>query len=634
MGIKSVYMNYLTLENVTKSYGPKILFKNVNLIINKGERIALVAKNGTGKTTLLRVLNGTEGSEGENAKIIFAKDIRIGTLEQDPLLPEGATAIEAIFHSDNPQTQAIKNYEKALLDDNLDDIQKYLEEIDHLQAWDFEAKIKEVLSKLKIDLFLNQKVSTLSGGQKKRVSLATLLIDEPDFMILDEPTNHLDLLMIEWLEAYFAARPSLTIFMVTHDRYFLDAVCNKVIELDGGNFYPYKGNYAYYLEQKALRQEVEAATMAKDKKLYLRELDWMRRQPQARSTKAQSRIDVFYDLEDKVSQKVEKDAMKIDIKTTWLGSKIVELHNVSKGYQDRKLIENFSYKFRRGERVGIVGENGAGKSTLLKLLTNEIQPDGGKVVIGDTIQFGYYSQDGMTLREDKRVIEVIQDIAEFIPLAKGLKITASNLLERFLFTKEQQQVYASQLSGGEKRRLYLLTVIMKNPNFLILDEPTNDLDILTLNVLEDFLLEQYNGCLLIVTHDRYFMDRLVEHLFIFEGEGEIRDYNGNYTDYREAKKIEDRQAKSGSKPTTSSTPMNAGSVSQAQKANDAERKEYNRLGKEIEKLETRKVEIENKFNDVANLKGDDITKLSKELADIHNQLEIKELRWLELSEMV
>jgi ABC transport system ATP-binding/permease protein len=623
-------MNYLTLENVTKSYGPKILFKNVNLIINKGERIALVAKNGTGKTTLLRVLNGSEGSEGENAKIIFAKDIRIGTLEQDPLLPEGATAIEAIFHSENPQTQAIKNYEKALLDDNLDDIQKYLEEIDHLQAWDFEAKIKEILSKLKIDLFLNQKVSTLSGGQKKRVSLATLLIDEPDFMILDEPTNHLDLLMIEWLEAYFAARPSLTIFMVTHDRYFLDSVCNKVIELDGGNFYPYKGNYAYYLEQKALRQEVEAATMAKDKKLYLRELDWMRRQPQARSTKAQSRIDTFYDLEDKVSQKVEKDAMKIDIKTTWLGSKIVELHNVSKGYQDRKLIENFSYKFRRGERVGIVGENGAGKSTLLKLLTNEIQPDGGKVVIGDTIQFGYYSQDGIILKEDRRVIEVIQDIAEFIPLAKGLKITASNLLERFLFTKEQQQVYASQLSGGEKRRLYLLTVIMKNPNFLILDEPTNDLDILTLNVLEDFLLEQYNGCLLIVTHDRYFMDRLVEHLFIFEGDGEIRDYNGNYTDYRETKKIEDKQAKSGVKPTNSSTP----SVSQAQKANDGERKEYNRLGKEIEKLETRKVEIELKFNDVANLKGDDITKLSKELQDIQNQLEIKELRWLELSEMV
>ncbi len=623
-------MNYLTLENVTKSYGPKILFKNVNLIINKGERIALVAKNGTGKTTLLRVLNGSEGSEGENAKIIFAKDIRIGTLEQDPLLPEGATAIEAIFHSENPQTQAIKNYEKALLEDNLDDIQKYLEEIDHLQAWDFEAKIKEVLSKLKIDLFLNQKVSTLSGGQKKRVSLATLLIDEPDFMILDEPTNHLDLLMIEWLEAYFAARPSLTIFMVTHDRYFLDAVCNKVIELEGGNFFPYKGNYAYYLEQKALRQEVEAATMAKDKKLYLRELDWMRRQPQARSTKAQSRIDTFYDLEDKVSQKVEKDAMKIDIKTTWLGSKIVELHNVSKGYQDRKLIENFSYKFRRGERVGIVGENGAGKSTLLKLLTNEIQPDGGKVVIGDTIQFGYYSQDGIILKEDRRVIEVIQDIAEFIPLAKGLKITASNLLERFLFTKEQQQVYASQLSGGEKRRLYLLTVIMKNPNFLILDEPTNDLDILTLNVLEDFLLEQYNGCLLIVTHDRYFMDRLVEHLFIFEGEGQIRDYNGNYTDYREVQKAEARQAKTGSKPNATSTP----SVSQAQKANDAERKEYNRLGKEIEKLEARKVEIELKFNDVANLKGDDITKLSKELQDIQNQLEIKELRWLELSEMV
>ena len=619
-------MNYLTLENVTKSYGPKILFKNVNLIINRGDRIALVAKNGTGKTTLLRVLNGTEGSEGEAAKIIFAKDLRIGTLEQEPVLMENATALEAVFHSENVQIQAVKNYEKALTENNAADIQKYLEEIDHLQAWDFEAKIKEILSKLKIDGFFNQRVSTLSGGQKKRLALAMLLIDEPDFMILDEPTNHLDLDMIEWLEAYFASRPSLTIFMVTHDRYFLDAVCNKVIELEGGKFYPYKGNYAYYLEQKALRQEVEAATMSKDRKLYSRELDWMRRQPQARTTKAQSRIDVFYDLEDKVSRKVEKDDMKIDIKTTWLGSKIVELHNVSKGFQGRKLIENFSYKFKRGERVGIVGQNGAGKSTLLKLLINEFQPDAGKVVIGDTIQFGYYNQDGMTLKEDRRVIEVIQDIAEFIPLEKGLKITASNLLERFLFTKEQQQVYASQLSGGEKRRLYLLTVIMKNPNFLILDEPTNDLDILTLNVLEEFLLEQYNGCLLIVTHDRYFMDKLVEHLFIFEGDGQIKDYNGNYTEYRELKKIENRQSKGESKPTPS--------VLGTQKANDAERKEFKRLEKEIEKFEARKVEIEVKFNDAANLKTDDITKLSKELEDIHNQLEIKELRWLELSEMV
>ena len=619
-------MNYLTLENVTKSYGPKILFKNVNLIINRGDRIALVAKNGTGKTTLLRVLNGTEGSEGEAAKIIFAKDLRIGTLEQEPVLVENATALEAVFHSENAQIQAVKNYEKALTENNAADIQKYLEEIDHLQAWDFEAKIKEILSKLKIDGFFNQRVSTLSGGQKKRLALAMLLIDEPDFMILDEPTNHLDLDMIEWLEAYFASRPSLTIFMVTHDRYFLDAVCNKVIELEGGKFYPYKGNYAYYLEQKALRQEVEAATMSKDRKLYSRELDWMRRQPQARTTKAQSRIDVFYDLEDKVSRKVEKDDMKIDIKTTWLGSKIVELHNVSKGFQGRKLIENFSYKFKRGERVGIVGQNGAGKSTLLKLLINEFQPDAGKVVIGDTIQFGYYNQDGMTLKEDRRVIEVIQDIAEFIPLEKGLKITASNLLERFLFTKEQQQVYASQLSGGEKRRLYLLTVIMKNPNFLILDEPTNDLDILTLNVLEEFLLEQYNGCLLIVTHDRYFMDKLVEHLFIFEGDGQIKDYNGNYTEYRELKKIENRQSKGESKPTPS--------VLGTQKANDAERKEFKRLEKEIEKFEARKVEIEVKFNDAANLKTDDITKLSKELEDIHNQLEIKELRWLELSEMV
>jgi ABC transport system ATP-binding/permease protein len=618
-------MNYLTLENVTKSYGPKVLFDRVSLIINKTDRIALVAKNGTGKTTLLRVLAGTEGSEGEQSKIIFAKDIRTGYLEQDPKLPEHLTAIEAVFESENAQIQAIKNYEKAVLDNDPLSIQTYLTEIDELQAWDIEAKVKEILFKLKIDTFLNQVVNTLSGGQKKRLALAKLLIDEPDFLILDEPTNHLDLEMIEWLELYFMARPSLTIFMVTHDRYFLDAVSNHIIELDGGNFYRYRGNYAKYLEQKALRGEVEAATLDKNKKLYSRELEWMRRMPQARTTKAQSRIDGFYEIKDKISGKRDSEDMSIDIKTTWLGSKIVELHNVKKGFGDKNLIKDFSYKFRKGERVGIVGQNGAGKSTLLRLLTGEMMPDGGKVVIGETIAFGYYSQDGIVQKQDKRVIDVITDIAEFIPLEKGQKITAAGLLERFLFTREQQQVYVSQLSGGEKRRLYLLTVIMKNPNFLILDEPTNDLDILTLNVLEEFLETMFKGCLVIVTHDRYFMDRLVEHLFIFEGEGQIKDYNGNYTEYREEIKQLALINKQAATPSVSKD---------NRRANDYEKKEFKRLEREIGQLEERKIMLTNKFNDAAKMKPFEIQKLSDDLTEVQKTLENKEMRWLELSEMV
>ena len=618
-------MNYLTLENVTKSYGAKVLFDRVSLIINKTDRIALVAKNGTGKTTLLRVLAGTEGSEGEQAKIIFAKGIRAGYLEQDPQVPEHLTAMEAVFETENPQIQAIKNYEKALLDNDPLSIQKYLTQLDELQAWDIEAKIKEILYKLKIDQFLNQVVRTLSGGQKKRLALAKLLIDEPDFLILDEPTNHLDLEMIEWLEAYFTARPSLTIFMVTHDRYFLDAVSNYIIELEGGNFYRYRGNYAKYLEQKAMRHEVESATLDKNRKLFSRELEWMRRMPQARTTKAQSRIDGFYDLKDKISGKKESDEMAIDIKTTWLGSKIVELHNVSKSFGGRKLINDFSYKFRRGERVGIVGQNGMGKSTILRLIVGELMPDGGKVVVGETIAFGYYTQDGITLNQDKRVIDVITDIAEFIPLEKGQKITAAGLLERFLFSREQQQVYVSQLSGGEKRRLYLLTVIMKNPNFLILDEPTNDLDILTLNVLEEFLDTIFKGCLVIVTHDRYFMDRLVEHLFIFEGDGNIKDYNGNYTEYREEIKQLTLENKQFATPSVSKD---------NRKANDAEKKEFKRLEREIGQLEDKKALLTYKFNDAATMTPADIKKLSDDLNEVQETLETKEMRWLELSELV
>ena len=610
-------MNYLTLENVTKTYGEKTLFNNITLHIDKGQKIALVAKNGTGKSTLLRVLSGIEGSEGENSEIIIRKDIRTGILNQEPDLDPQHTILESVFSSDSPQMKALRDYEYALLrPENTENLEKAMQQMDVLKAWDIENRVKEVLSKLKIT-DLNQIVRTLSGGQRKRIALAQLLIDEPDFLILDEPTNHLDLDMIEWLEEYLQ-QPRLTLFMVTHDRYFLDRVCDSIIELDGGQLFRYKGNYSEYLEKKAIRTEIDAVTLDKNKKLFEKELDWIRRQPQARSTKAKSRVDAFYDLKEATSKKIDTDSVQLDIKMEWLGSKIVELHNVGKSYGDKKILENFTYKFRRKERVGIVGPNGAGKSTLIRLLTGEENPDVGKVVIGDTIVFGHYQQDGMVLKEDKRVIEVIQDIAEYIPLEKGLKITASAMLERFLFSKAQQQVYVSQLSGGERRRLYLLTILMKNPNFLILDEPTNDLDILTLNVLEAFLMD-YPGCLLVVTHDRYFMDKLVEHLFIFEGNGQIKDYNGQYSDYRaQQKELDQEKSKSDKsvKPEEKTTTQETNKVALTHE----EQKELKRVEKEIEKLETKKAEIADRFNDPT-ITPVLIAKYSKELSELSDQIE-------------
>lgn len=621
-------MNYLTLENVTKTYGEKLLFNNITLHIDRGQKIALIAKNGTGKSTLLRVLSGEEGSEGEQAQIVIRKDIRTGILNQDPQLNPSHSILDAVFSADSAQMVALRAYELALMHpEDTAALEKAMLQMDVLKAWDIENRVKEVLSKLKIT-DLNQSVGTLSGGQKKRIALAQLLIDEPDFLILDEPTNHLDLDMIEWLEEYLQ-QPRLTLFMVTHDRYFLDRVCDSMIELEGGQLYRYKGNYSEYLEKKAIRTEIDAVTLDKNKKLFEKELDWIRRQPQARGTKAKSRVDSFYDLKEVVSKKLDTDKVQLDIKMEWLGSKIVELHNVGKSYGNKKILENFSYKFKRKERVGIVGPNGAGKSTFIRLLTGEEKTDLGKVVIGDTIVFGHYQQDGMALKEDRRVLEVIQDIAEYIPLEKGLKISASAMLERFLFSKAQQQVYVSQLSGGEKRRLYLLTILMKNPNFLILDEPTNDLDILTLNVLEDFLMD-YPGCLLVVTHDRYFMDKLVEHLFIFEGDGKIKDYNGQYSDYRaiqkelesEKSKVE-KQAKTQEKASTVDTTKTV--------MTHEEQKELKRVEKEIEKLETKKSEITSKF-DNPSISPDEIARLSKELSAIGDEIEVKELRWMELVE--
>ncbi len=625
-------MNYLTLENVTKSFGEKVLFDNLSLIMNKGDKVALVAKNGAGKTTLLKVIAGTEDTEGEAAKVQFRKDIKIGYLEQEPNFREGHTILEAVFESKNEKVIATREYEKALLHpENENEMAKAMQAMDDLEAWDFKARIEEILSKLKIDN-LEKRIAHLSGGQRKRLALAQILIDEPDFLILDEPTNHLDLDMIEWLEVYLQ-QPNVTIFMVTHDRYFLERVCSHILELDAGILYKYKGNYSDFLEKKSAREENQGVVLDKTKKLLNKELEWMRRQPKARGTKAKSRVDTFYKIEEKATQKIAKDKIQIDMKGSRLGSKILEANYISKSYGDLKLVENFAYKFKKGEKVGIVGPNGSGKSTLLKMLTQEIRPDGGKVVVGGTVIFGHYTQDGIDINEDKRVVDVVKDVAEYIPLAKGQKLTAEQLLERFLFNRKHQQVYASKLSGGERRRLYLLTVLMQNPNFLILDEPTNDLDIITLNVLEDFLVD-FPGCVLVVTHDRFFMDKIVDHLFIFEGNGKIRDYNGKYSDYRilqkqeeeEARQIEKERQKKIVKPAVTKP------SSDTPKLSYEERKELNRLEKQISKLEERKTEITEKFNN-PELTADEIQKLSIQLGDVKNEIEEKEMRWMELADM-
>lgn len=619
-------MQYLSLENVTRSYGEKILFKNIQLSVNKGDKIALIAKNGSGKTTLLRVIAGEEGAEGENARIQFAKGIHISFLNQDPQFDPGATVMETIFDSDNPAIKAIRDYENALLSGNDEAIQKAAALMDDLKAWDKEASIKEILFRLKIQ-DLQQKTGTMSGGQRKRLALAGILIDDPDFLILDEPTNHLDIEMIEWLET-FLQRPNLTLFMVTHDRYFLDNVCNEIIELDQGNIYVYRGNYAAYLEKKEARMLNQAANLEKTKKLYARELEWMRRQPQARTTKAKSRIDEFYEIESRAKSGTVQEDMQINIQASRLGSKILELHNISKNFGNKKILEPFSYKFKKGERVGIVGPNGSGKSTFLKLITQSLPPDTGKIVAGDTLVQGYYDQEGLVLNEDKTVLDVIRDIAEYIPMEKGQKLSAESLLERFLFPRSQQRVYVSQLSGGEKRRLYLLTILMKNPNFLILDEPTNDLDILTLNVLEDYLMD-FPGCLIIVTHDRYFMDRLVDHIFVFEGNGKIKDFNGSYSEYRALQKSGEKSSGPTS-DTGSDSPKKEASQNKIQ---FEQRKELQKLEKEIQKLENQKTEINLKFEN-PDLSPAEIMEWSEKLKLVQEQLDEKEMKWLEMSESI
>ncbi|MDP5092942.1 MAG: ATP-binding cassette domain-containing protein, partial [Polaribacter sp.] len=521
-------MNYLSVENISKSYGERVLFEDISFGINKDQKVAFVAKNGSGKTSILNIIAGLDTPD--TGQIVTRKEISMAYLSQNDVLNPDLTIEETIFATENKILSIVNQYEKALK--NLEDTDAYqaaFELMEQYNAWDFETQYTQILSKLKID-DLSQKVSSLSGGQKKRVSLAIVLIHKPDFLILDEPTNHLDLEMIEWLESYFA-KEKITLFMVTHDRYFLERVCNEIIELENGNIYKYKGNYSYYLEKKEERIQLEQVTTDKAKNLFKKELDWMRRQPKARTTKSKSRIDDFYQIKEKAQQRRVEHKVQLEINMERLGSKILELHKLKKSYGDKVILDGFDYVFKRGERIGIIGKNGTGKSSFLNIITEKNPVDAGTVMVGETIKFGYYTQSGIVIKEGQKVIEVIKEFGEFIPLMKGQKISASQLLERFLFDKKKQYDFVEKLSGGEQKRLYLCAVLIQNPNFLILDEPTNDLDVVTLNVLENFLLD-YPGNLLVVSHDRYFMDKIVDALFVFRGEGEVENFPGNYSDFR------------------------------------------------------------------------------------------------------
>jgi len=621
-------MNLLSVENIAKSYGELVLFENISFGVNKDQKIALIAKNGDGKTSILNILSGKDVPD--SGLVNYRKGVRVSFLEQEPDLNPDLTVEETIFASDNEVLKIILAYEKALeKPEDEDAYQKAFEAMDRFDAWDFETQYKQILFKLKLE-DIHANVGLLSGGQKKRLALANALINRPDLLILDEPTNHLDLEMIEWLEQYFA-KENMTLFMVTHDRYFLERVCNEIIELDGGKLYPYKGNYSYYLEKKDARIEQEAVEQHKSKLLFQKELTWMRRQPKARTTKSKSRIDDFKDIKEKAHQRRKEHMVQLEINMERVGSKILELHKISKSYPDKPILDQFEYTFTKGERVGIIGKNGTGKSTFLNIISGMDQPDSGKVIVGDTIKFGYYTQEGISIKKGQKVIDVIREFGDYIPLKKGKQISAQQLLERFLFDRKKQYDFVEKLSGGERKRLYLCTVLIQNPNFLILDEPTNDLDIVTLNVLENFLLD-FPGCLLVVSHDRYFMDKIVDHLFVFRGDAVIEDFPGNYSDYRayeDSAVIENRAAKIKAQENNS-TKNSWKTEDKSAKLSYLEQKEYKSLEMEIQKLEEKKGKIQLKFT-VGDLSGDVIAALSIELKEIMKAIEAKTERWFELS---
>lgn len=620
-------MNLLSVENISKSYGELVLFEQLSFGVNKDQKIALIAKNGSGKTAILNILSGLD--QPDQGMVNYRKDIKVSFLAQEPILAENSTIEQCILASDNEVLKVIANYENALLDmDNADGYQKAFDAMDRHAAWDFETQYQQILSKLKLD-DLQLKVSALSGGQKKRVALANALLNKPDLLILDEPTNHLDLEMIEWLEVYFA-KENITLFMVTHDRYFLERVCNEIVELDQGQLYTYKGNYAYYLEKKEARLSQEQVEQHKSKRLFKKELDWMRRQPKARTTKSKSRIDDFAQIKERAHQRRQDHEIQLEIDMERMGTKILECHKLFKSFGDKSILDGFDYNFLRGERIGIIGKNGTGKSTFLNILTGKESVDGGKIVVGDTIKFGYYTQDGIPSKSGQKVIDVIREFGDYIPLKKGRQISAQQLLERFLFDRKKQYDFVEKLSGGERKRLYLCTVLIQNPNFLILDEPTNDLDIVTLNVLESFLLD-YPGCLLVVSHDRYFMDKIVDHLFVFRGAGYIEDFPGNYSDFRAYEDSQDQEQEPiKPKSIQQQTAAKTATTTQKQKISFNEQKEYQQLESKIRSLEKDKLALEQSFFEEG-LSVETIEDRSKKLQEVIETIELKTMRWFELA---
>ena len=628
-------MNYLSVENLTKSFGDRVLFSDITFGIDQGQKVAIVAKNGSGKTTLLRCLMDVE--QYDAGRIVYRNDIRIAFMEQSENLDDSHTIMEAVFAHDIPEIQAVKKYNLALKNNDEEALNECFQELTDLNAWDIEVKVTQILSVLKLDK-TDLLIGSLSGGQKKRVALAKVLVSEADFLLLDEPTNHLDLDMIEWLEEYLSKSKS-TILMVTHDRYFLEVVCDTILELEDKTLYRYKGNFSYFLEKKAERQEQLQSTIDKARNTFKKELDWIRRQPKARGTKQKARVESFQDIKKTASQRIDEDEIEIPVKMERLGSKILEIHKVGKSFPDRKILDDFSYVFKRKERLGIVGNNGTGKSTFLNVI-QELEPiEKGKISIGETVVFGYYNQQLIQVDEDKKVIDIIRDVAEYIPLEKGKQLSAAQFLERFLFPRDMHYNYVYKLSGGEKRRLKLMTVLMKNPNFLILDEPTNDLDIFVMSVLEDYL-RTFEGCLIVVSHDRYFMDKMVDHLFVFEGQGKIKDIVGNYTEYRKKliddqrqEKIDKVSAEKQVEKLTIQVPKTAPIVNEKRKLSFKEKTEFEELEKVLEQLETEKLRLTNVLSNTQS-SSQEIIEAGTKLSDVVKEIEHKTERWLMLSEFI
>lgn len=625
-------VSYLQVEGLVKSFGDRVLFENLSLGVGEGQRIGLIAKNGTGKTTLLNIIAGREDYEA--GRITFRRDLKVAYLEQNPAFPEGTTVLDACFLADSPALRAVAAYEQAVASADEDALHRAMAEMDAQDAWNYESRVKQILTQLKIKDF-DQPTGQLSGGQVKRVALANALIAEPDLLILDEPTNHLDLEMTEWLEEYLA-HTRLSLLMVTHDRYFLDRVCSDIVEIDDRQAYVYHGNYSLYLEKRQQRLDAADAQRERDNNLYRTELEWIRRQPQARGTKARSRVESFGELEERLRKRRESGDVRLDVKAAYIGKKIFEVRGLSKRFGDKVILDGFDYRFARYEKMGIVGDNGTGKSTFIKMLMGLVQPDAGTIDIGETVRFGYYSQDGLSFDEGAKVIDVVTEIAEHIELGEGRRLSASQFLQYFLFTPQTQYDYVEKLSGGERRRLYLCTVLMRNPNFLVLDEPTNDLDIMTLQVLEEFL-QGYGGCLIVISHDRYFMDKVADHLLVFQGGGQIKDFPGNYSDYLEWKRLKESEeraagSRENKKIQEKQMPKQSSAPSGKRKRTYQENREMERLEQEIPQLEQEKAELERLLGS-GSLSVGELTAKSVRIGEVIALIDEKSMRWLELSEI-